>query len=160
MYRLDVLRLYVPPLRKRREDIYLIFIYYIKKYNKKMGTDIRGFTDEARVILENYSFYGNVRELRNIAERVVVTTEKNIIDEKTMMEALYPQDVPSAKTVSEEKYGFNKNITESSAIKADSEKEKIICALKQANGRKSKAAEILGVDRSTLWRKMKNYDLK
>ncbi len=160
MYRLDVLRLYVPPLRKRREDIYLIFIYYIKKYNKKMGTDIRGFTDEARVILENYSFYGNVRELRNIAERVVVTTEENIIDEKTMMEALYPQDVPSAKTVSEEKYGFNKNITESSSIKADSEKEKIICALKQANGRKSKAAEILGVDRSTLWRKMKNYDLK
>ena len=160
MYRLDVLRLYVPPLRKRREDIYLIFIYYIKKYNKKMGTDIRGFTDEARVILENYSFYGNVRELRNIAERVVVTTEENIIDEKTMMEALYPQDVPSVKTVSEEKYGFNKNITESSAIKADSEKEKIICALKQANGRKSKAAEILGVDRSTLWRKMKNYDLK
>ena len=96
----------------------------------------------------------------NVLYKSKVETEENIIDEKTMMEALYPQDVPSVKTVSEEKYGFNKNTTESSAIKADSEKEKIICALKQANGRKSKAAEILGVDRSTLWRKMKNYDLK
>lgn len=160
LYRLDILKLNIPPLRERRDDIYPIFLSSLKGYNKEFGCDIGGCTPKAKEVLENYEFLGNIRELRNITERLAVLCEEEIINERLVEESLYSRnldilndnDFKPFKQVSEEDYIFD--------IKKASECEKILSALQQAGGKKSKAAELLGVDRSTLWRKMKIYNIR
>jgi transcriptional regulator with PAS, ATPase and Fis domain len=160
LYRLDILRLFIPPLRDRREDIYPLFMFFLKNHTKKIGLDIVGCTAEAKKILDDYCFVGNIRELRNIAERISVIADADMIDTQAMKDALYPQDVGMVSTVAYEETLTSKDSTETvMMIKANSEKEQIIYALKQAGGKKSKAAMILGIDRTTLWRKMKNYNI-
>ena len=96
LYRLDVLKVYIPPLRERTADILPLFSYFLNKYNNKFGKDIAGLTPEAQKMLRNYHFEGNIRELRNIAERVSVMCEHDTIDKHLMETALYPEDVFSS----------------------------------------------------------------
>lgn len=158
LYRLDILRLNIPPLRERKDDIYPIFISFLKVYNKQFGYDIGGCTEKAKKIIENYDFSGNIRELRNITERLSVLCDEDIISEKLVEEALYTHNVNISndyrelKPANEENYTFD--------IKKASECEKILSALQDSRGNKSKAAELLGIDRTTLWRKMKTYNIR
>lgn len=160
LYRLDVLKVYIPPLRERTADILPLFSYFLNKYNNKFGKDIAGLTPEAQKMLRNYHFEGNIRELRNIAERVSVMCEHDTIDKHLMETALYPEDVFSS---SERKRTDNDSVLhEENTISPNVsiEEEQIREALRKTSGKKTRAAELLGMDRSTLWRKMKSYHIE
>ncbi len=158
LYRLDILKIYIPPLRERREDIIPLFCNFLKKYNQHFGKDIQGCTAKAGKLLSAYPFEGNVRELRNIAERTAVMCEDRQIDEELMETALYPEDIFSMKNSFRDE-DCDREVSRSES-EASSEREKIMEALRKAGGRKGAAAEALGIDRTTLWRKMKSYHIE
>ena len=159
LYRLDVLKIYLPPLRERKEDILSLFYDFLKKYNNCFGKDIGGCTRGAEQMLTEYDFEGNIRELRNIAERIAVACEDKRIDEKIMRGVLYPEGIYFIENsvTKEEK---TKQMDSEAVDDAKSEKEKIKEMLRITGGRKGEAAERLGIDRTTLWRKMKAYHLE
>lgn len=150
LYRLDVLKIYIPALRERKEDILPLFYNFIEKYNTAFGKDISRGSKEAENLLEQYNFEGNIRELRNLAERISVMCEGDVIDEKLMRTALYPEDIFAVK---------NEDASLNPMPQEKTERDSILEALNQTGGSKGAAAELLGMDRSTLWRKMKMYHL-
>ena len=86
LYHIDVLKIYLPPLRERKEDILPLFYNFLKKYNNRFGKDIGGCTCKAEQMLMQYDFEGNIRELRNIAERIAVTCEEKQIEKRLCRE--------------------------------------------------------------------------
>lgn len=158
LYRLDILKIYIPALRERPEDILPLFYNFLKKYNNRFGKDIEGCTRKAKELLNAYPFEGNVRELRNIAERIVVMCEERLIDENLMETALYPEDIFSLqKETGEDRHSMDGKAGTAGDM---TEEDRIKEALQKAGGRKGAAAELLGIDRSTLWRKMKSYHIE
>lgn len=151
LYRLDILKLYLPPLCDREEDVLLIFQYLIRKYSARFGKDIGGCTQEAQRLLYEHPFEGNIRELSNLAERLCVMVEGSVIDEHLMLQALYPEDVKERERRAE-KAARNKR-------RQRTEAEEIQEALRAAGGKKAEAARLLNMDRTTLWRKLKQYEL-
>ena len=93
LYRLNVLRLYIPPLRKRSEDIPLLFHYYLQYYSNQFGYEMPILSAGAEEIIEQYAFTGNIRELRNIAERLSVVHSGFMITEEEMAAALGQDDI-------------------------------------------------------------------
>lgn len=158
LYRVDVLEICIPPLRERKEDIMPLFYGFLKEYNNRFGKDIAGCTKRAGELLIHYPYKGNIRELRNIAERVAVMCEEKEIDDHLMETALYPEDVFSSRSGF---YGRMRPEKEETLEEREtSERERIAEALMKTGGRKGAAAELLGMDRSTLWRKMKLYEIE
>lgn len=153
LYRLDVLKVYIPALRERKEDILPLFYHFIHNYNIRFGKDISKGSRAAEELLVQYNFEGNIRELRNIAERLSVMCEGSEIDENLMRTALYPENVFSSRN------GFDTAGQKTEGRTEKTEKDRIMEALLETGGRKGEAARVLGMDRSTLWRKMKSYHL-
>ena len=156
-YRLHVVELLIPPLRDRGQDSLLIAEHFLNQLNHQMGRKITGFSDEAQRILLNYPWPGNVRELRNVVERAVVLNTKSVIEAEDL--SLSPT-LGSNLTGS----GFDAALTgqviteDSSEISlADLERKHIDRVLQHTGGNKSRAASILGIERSTLDRKLKRY---
>jgi len=83
-YRINVARIEIPPLRERKEDILLLASAFVQEFNKKMGKKIKGFTPEAAQILRQYEWKGNVRELRNVIERVMLLSTSTVIDQEAL----------------------------------------------------------------------------
>ena len=154
LYRLDVLKLRVPPLRQRKEDISALFQRFIEENNRRFGYQITGIEPEALHLLGNYNFLGNVRELENIAERISVLKSSGIIRREDVEEAVFSDEEDSGDKPSPSpgkvKIGGEHFL---------SEQERILEALASCGGNRTKAAAALGMDRSTLWRKMKNYQM-
>lgn len=150
LYRLDILKVYLPPLCDRGEDVTLIFRHLLRKYSLRFGKDVGDCTSDALELLCSYPFEGNIRELSNITERLCVMAEGAVIDEELMRRALYPEDVKARHARTQ---------TKTVAAAEKSEREQILEALAAAGGKKSEAAKKLNIDRSTLWRKMKHYGL-
>lgn len=149
LYRLDVLRVFLPPLRKRGEDVAELFLYLLNKMylkNKKITPKIES---SALRLLYNYNFPGNIRELTNIVERVCVLNNEDYIDKEILLQALYPKDIEYEELEKEETKTLDK-------MKQKSEVEMIKWALDECQGNKTKAAKLLGIDRTTLWRKINN----
>jgi transcriptional regulator with PAS, ATPase and Fis domain len=139
-----VVSLAIPPLSQRKDDIPLLSYYFLKKYALLMKKDIREISADTLNILMNYDFPGNVRELENIIERGVALTNTNAIDV-----AHLPEDLKelSIKT-------FRKKDGKMSSLE-EQETAYIKWVLNEAKGNKSLAAQILGIDRVSLWRKLK-----
>lgn len=153
LYRLDVLRIKIPPLRLRPEDILELFMYYVNSFNQKMDSFITSITPEAATLLQNYEFQGNVRELKNAAERVCVLNDSKTISYSDMYEVLYNKNIEIDYTLSVP--------TKSSTKTIDNDERKTIeDALIKADYNKKKAAELLKINRSTLWRKMKKLNIE
>lgn len=152
LYRLDILKVYLPPLCDRGDDVILIFRHLLHKYSVRFGKDMGECTEEALGLLRSYPFEGNIRELSNITERLCVMAEGQVVDAHLMRRALYPEDVKARvrKAV--------QTVKEPMPIKT--EREEILEALNRTGGKKSEAARLLKIDRSTLWRKMKQYGLE
>lgn len=148
-YRLNVIHIELPPLRNRKEDIPILTEFFIKKHSsKRKDITIRGITEEALDVLMNYSFPGNVRELENIVERAIAFTASAEITVK---------DLPSYLTKNiHSKRPSQGNLRE--AIDA-LEKELIWSALQKSRGNISKAAELLGIHRQQLQRKLKQFKI-
>ena len=149
MYRLDVLRLFLPPLRERENDVELLFLHLLKTQSQEARISVPALEPGALSFLHQYPFIGNVRELKNIVERVTVLKTGNIITTQNLKDALYPPDLnDSAMEVS------SRPILDTGLL---NEQERIRQALEQCGGSRTQAARLLGMDRSTLWRKMQKY---
>jgi DNA-binding NtrC family response regulator len=144
-YRLNVVRIVIPPLRERKEDIPLLAYHFLKKYAIENAKDIDGISEEAMALLTRNSWPGNVRELENAIERGVVVAKDSYVR---------PEDLPIAlgKTTAE---AF---ATEDPTL-ASVEKHHIRTVLERNDWKIKKSAEDLGIDRSTLYAKMKKYGL-
>ncbi len=145
-YRLKVISLKIPPLRERKEDIPALVNYFIDKYSEIYRRTIKGISPKAMKMLLEYDYPGNIRELENMIERAVIVCNSKTITEKEL-----PEDLIAKKP-------FRKS--EKMIKKEPSEKEKIRQVLISTNGNKSLAAKILGIHRTTLWRKIKEYGLQ
>ncbi len=145
-YRLSVIPILIPPLRERKEDIPLLAEHFLKKYSATNNTNVRGFTKSAMNKLLTLRWEGNVRELENIIERAVVLSSGTFIDER---------DLPSPETQNPEQF-FSSSTGDFPTID-QLEKRYMGLVLEKSGGRKDKAAQILGINRRTLYRKEREY---
>ena len=148
-YRLNVVRIHIPPLRERPADIPVLAAYIIAKYSKEMGLKITGFTPEALDALRHHSFYGNVRELENIIERAMIFADSETIgiNDLDLRSGLQKNDVPKAVPASDV------------LTLRDAERNAIIRALQRWEGNRTRAAEELGISRRTLISKIQEYGI-
>jgi DNA-binding NtrC family response regulator len=147
-YRLNVISVFIPPLRERREDILLLVDHFIKKANQKCGKAIKGITPAVKDIILNYDWPGNVRELENVIERGVVLSRTDVIDKS---------DLPYLGLVTDRTL---ENTSAASLSMKDVEKNHILKVLKRNSWNLIKSAEILGIHRNTLRLKMKEYGIE
>ncbi|KPA15777.1 PAS modulated sigma54 specific transcriptional regulator, Fis family [Candidatus Magnetomorum sp. HK-1] len=166
MFRLNVVRLHLPPLRKRGEDIRLIMDHFIHFFALRFKKEISGPSKESLRILKDYHYPGNVRELRNCIEYAVNICPSGKIQlshlPSYLAETNFHEDEFKLETEDVHKWSLNgkSNIDKNEQKTwASLEREMIIDALINAKGRRNKAAEILGWGRSTLWRKIKQYNI-
>jgi DNA-binding NtrC family response regulator len=143
-YRLKVIDIELPPLRERREDIPLLIQHFTGKFSDETKKKISGVSEEALKLLINYSWPGNVRELENVIQRAVTLTQ---------YETIRPDDLPSSMLQEIKENVLDRGLREKYSID-QLEKEYIRKILIEVGGNKSKAAEILGLDRKTLYRKL------
>ena len=152
MYRLDVLRLFLPPLRERGRDAEVVFAHLLRRLGSLLGRGCPEIAPDALEALGSYPFEGNIRELRNIVERAAVLCSDGVITKGDVAAALYPKNLEDSAERPDAP-----NPREKTASK---EKEAIIKALEACGGNRSSAAKMLGIDRSTLWRKITKYGLE
>jgi transcriptional regulator with PAS, ATPase and Fis domain len=154
-YRLNIIQLHIPPLRERKEDIPILLSYYLKEICDKYQVPMKRFTSEAVAFFRSYSWQGNIREMVNSIERLVTLVDGDVIDVGHLPITMWEKDVSVEKEpvvpslIQEARNDGNKR-----------EKEVIVQALKNAAGNKSKAAEILGIHRTTLYQKLKKHGIQ
>ncbi len=144
-YRIGVMKIELPSLKDRKEDLEELTEYFVKHFSKKLNRNIENISKKFYESIKKYEFPGNIRELRNVIERAVILSEGEILTESTL-----PKEF------------FNEGITgqEDLTKLADIEKEHIIKTLKSVDGNKTKAAEKLGIGVTTLYRKLQIYGLE
>lgn len=147
-YRFNVVEINIPPLRERKEDIPLLIDYFLKKYADLSKFRIKGFSKSAIEKLSDYNYPGNIRELENIIQRILVTAKNEIISEEDI-----PYEITGFSAVNFNKTGLTKKVGEY-------ERDIIINILNQTKGNKGEAAKILKITRPTLIAKMKKYKIK
>ncbi len=142
-YRLNVVNIRMPPLSDRKEDIPLLVNHFIRKFNALKGKNIEGVSDEVMNVLMEYDFPGNVRELENVIEYAFVLCREAYIRSPHLPRNLRRDDItPELKMTL-----------------AEMERVYIQRALEKNSGNKTRAASDLGIDVSTLWRKIKRYQI-
>jgi Nif-specific regulatory protein len=150
-FRLQVIEIRVPPLRERPSDIETLATHFLQRFARETGRRIKGFTPKATEKMRGYTWPGNVRELRNVVERAVALSTGNLLDAGDIwlssLEALSATQAPATDSYQ--------------PLSIDEiEKRHIDRTLQHTEWNKSRAAEILGIERSTLDRKIKAYELK
>ncbi len=143
-YRLNVININVPPLRERSEDIPDLAKHFLKKYSNKLSKNIADFSPQALEALNNYRWPGNVRELENVVERAVI-----ICDSETL--GVEDLSIPRTSLAS-------KNNSYSSL--EEIEREHILKVLRETEGNQSKASQLLGIDRKTLYLKLRKFGIE
>ncbi len=159
-YRLNVLRIELIPLRYRREDIPCLIDYFLRAYCAKLGKENIVFTSEAAEHLSKYDWPGNTREVRNFCERLAVMAKKTIITLEDVTNHIINIGV-NYNNADElvDIVGKNKNLSKDNLNLNNMTKQSIELALIHSNGSITNAAKELGVSRTTIWRKMKKYNL-
>ena len=147
-YRLNVVLLHIPPLSERKDDIPLLSYYFLKKYSALMKKNITEISPDVIAVLMNYDFPGNVRELENIIERGVALSTVNSIEIINLPEDLRELNIKT----------FRRKEGKIPSLE-DQEMSYINWVLGEVGGNKTLAAQILGIDRVSLWRKLKKYGL-
>jgi len=147
-FRLNTVEIDLPPLRERREDIPLLFNHFIQIYSRKMNKAIRGSSSELLPVLENYSWPGNVRELKNIVERALVYCKEDVIGIQHLPRYIYDP----------EPQGMDLSMLPARSLE-EIEKRLVELCLWETKGNKSKAAQILGITRTTLLSKLKKHGI-
>jgi DNA-binding NtrC family response regulator len=147
-YRLAVITVEVPPLSERKDDIPLLSQHFLEKFSTAQGKQVEKISHDVMDILMSYAFPGNVRELENIIERAVTLTSGDTVETSQL-----PADLR------EQRFDIRRRPKTEFLTLEENEKEYIGWVLEQVNGNKTKAAEILGIDRVSLWRKLKRYSM-
>ena len=148
-YRLNVLPLQVPPLRQRKEDIPLISEHLIRKFQKEEGTKLVLLSPEVLEIFQNYYWPGNVRELANILERILYTMDGDTI---------LPRHLPIIlQSMGKESPKFEETVLK--RLREDVEKEILLHTIRMSKDNKNKAARMLGIHRTSLYKKLKKFKI-
>ena len=145
-YRLNVIPVVLPPLRRRKEDIPLLVHAFARRFNDQMGTSV-SFSPDALDALMQYAFPGNVRELLNVVERCIA-----LASDRTIQRIDLPPHIVTSRQA-------KTTLSSLHEITAEAEKNHIVRIVQLTKGNRSKAAEILGVSRKTLWEKINAYQL-
>jgi transcriptional regulator with GAF, ATPase, and Fis domain len=149
-YRLNVISIHLPPLRKRREDVPLLASHFAGVASRKLGRPVQGFTPEARACLQRYTWPGNVRELANAVERAVILGDGELIR---------PEDLPDAVLESASVFG-RAPVTRFHDALNETKRRLILDAVKEADGNITKAAELLGISPNYLHRLISRLGLR
>ncbi|MBV8732394.1 MAG: sigma-54-dependent Fis family transcriptional regulator, partial [Acidobacteriia bacterium] len=148
-YRLNVIPFFVPPLRERIEDIPLLADHFLREFTTAYGRRPKEFTPEAYAALSGYHWPGNVRELKNVIERIV------ILNPQTRLEARHiPLNMPRRPNG-----GISERFGSLQEVREAVEREYILKKLEETNGNVTRAAELLGLERSNLYRKMRTLGI-
>lgn len=145
-YRLNVIEIRIPPLRDRREDVPLLARHFLERLSHELGKDVADFSEGALKLLMDYNWPGNVRELENAVERAMVTCRGRLLTEDDFAflannGTTKPWSIPAGMTLQE------------------MEKQLIAATLQRTGGNIKEAASILGIDRSTIYEKIKKYEI-
>jgi DNA-binding NtrC family response regulator len=165
-FRLNVIQIKIPPLRERMDSLPSLMRYFIAKFNRRFNRSIREIDRQAQFVLANYEYPGNVRELENIIEHAVIMADDDVIRANSLPDYL--------QTLRKPMLALPKGIEEALAAAAheaqaaepgfvtlaEMEKRLITETLIKCEGNQTLAAEKLGISRSTLWRKMKEYNIR
>ncbi len=143
-YRLNVIPIHIPPLRERVEDIPILGMEVLEQVSKKIGKSMRGFASDAMDVMTRYAWPGNVRELENVIERTVILAKGDLIE----VSDLPPNLKDGASDGAEVKLSLHEN-----------ERLYILKTLAECNWNKKLAASVLGINRSSLYSKLKKYDI-
>ena len=154
-HRLNEFKIQLSPLRERKDDIIVFANYFLEKANQSLQKDVKGFSQPVLDQLSNYYWHGNLRELNNVVKRSVLLTNGEMVETDSL-----PQEIVQANTSAvpagalvEDNVGLLKSIAGSA------ERQVIIEVLEKVNYNKSKAAELLKIDRKTLYNKLKLYSI-
>lgn len=142
-HRINEFTIYMPELKARGNDLFLFADLFVKHANKELGRRVIGFDDKASEMIASYGWPGNLRELNNVIKRAVLLTKGDYIGEAELTQSMGHLQPAEPIRLRDEQ----------------TELQRIEAALNAANGNKSRAAQMLGVDRKTLYNKMKKYDL-
>lgn len=153
-YRINVINITQPPLRERIGDIPLLIEHYLQDFNDQNGKRVKGFTDDAIQLMQRYQWPGNVRELVNVVERAVVLSKGDMIGITELPEVIRRDQVNLAGTVNRLTGGNLKTAL------ANPERQLIIEALESNGWNRQETARLLGINRTTLYKKMKKYDIE
>ncbi len=148
-YRLNVVTLALPPLAERRDDIPILAHFFLKKHSERMGKKVESISNDVMQLLSGYDFPGNIRELENVIERGVALTKGNVLEASHL-----PEDLRRMRLKV-----FRRDAGRIPSLDAQ-EKTYIQWVLREVDGNRSRAAAILGIDRVSLWRKLKRYGIK
>jgi Nif-specific regulatory protein len=151
-FRLRVLDIYVPPLRKRPEDIEELAEYFRRRFTTETGRKLAGFSPDAMEQMLKYRWPGNVRELKNVVERAVVLARGEHIEQNDLM-------LSNLRTASDTDEILPPSGGFAPASLSEMEERHVLATLNSTGWNKSQAAAILGIERSTLDRKIRRYDL-
>ncbi|MDD5595380.1 MAG: sigma 54-interacting transcriptional regulator, partial [Candidatus Omnitrophica bacterium] len=151
-YRLNIICIELPPLRGRKEDIPLLVKDFITKHLQHTKKKISGVSEAALAMLMNYEWPGNIRELENVIERAIILSKGPIIIPEDFPESLHQQKTTEAS-------GHDNNKLNLKDALKNPERDLILKALESADWNRNKAAAILGINRTTLYKKMQAYNL-
>ena len=149
-YRLNVITINLPELKDRQDDVSLLANYFLKKYTKEENEKIKSISKEAMNLLLNYNWPGNVRELENVIERAIALGR---------YEEILPEDIPVNIINSRMMSALKETLPENATIE-ELERDYIAKILKKTKGHKINTARILGIDRRTLYRKLKKHSME
>jgi two-component system response regulator HydG len=155
-HRLNEFKIQLSPLRERKEDVMHFATHFLAKANHSLNKSVQGFSAAASDLISNYYWHGNLRELNNVVKRSVLLTVSDTVQLDSLpQEIVHANNTPVSSNghVEEEKVGLLKSIAGSA------ERQAIIDVLEKANYNKSKAAELLKIDRKTLYNKLKLYNI-
>ena len=152
LYRVKVFEIKVPPLRERIKDIPILSDYFVKKYSRTMGRNVKGISASAINFFLRYNWPGNVREMENLIQRAIILEETDTVREETVKGLIFNNTVQAEHGGS----GVKERVE---AIKSEEEKKLIINALAEARWKRMEAAARLGISRKSLFNKMKKYGL-
>lgn len=151
-YRINVINLVLPGLKDRKEDIADLAVTFMETYSAKQNKKIAGFDSEVFKLFFDYSWPGNIRELENVIERMVVLSNNSILEKELLPQTLLNNDQKSCIDT-----GIKKTVEQA---RSSAEKDVIVKTLHKFDWNKTKTAQELGIDKATLWRKMKRFEIE
>jgi two-component system, NtrC family, response regulator AtoC len=154
-YRLNVMPIFLPPLRERIDDLDFLAQHFVRQFNAKMGRSLSGFTPEAMKALRAHRWPGNIRELENLVERSFILETQNIIGTSSLPENV----LEAARSNTDSSRATGGNTLDFEQFKEQSEKEFIVRALKMNQGRINQTVAFAGIPKNTLLRKIKKYGI-
>ena len=157
LYRLDVLELNLPPLRNREQDALFLLSQLISYEHERTGCILTGLSEEGASLITQYPWPGNIREMRNFCQRLSILTPNPLATPADILKVL--PDAAAATTPNEPKKTDRSTPGDAPVYSLYDEREEILKALYTFHNSRTKTAEFLGIDKSTLWRKMKKYHI-